>query len=140
MNSRTTITHDRRESQEEEEQQNMCKDSSEASTMHAEKQEENVECVLGKQKTKCNLHSQRNGYKCSSNNNNVIVASFIAIFIATTTLQVDASPNKEVQPFIKINKCCEKFEIYVDSRCTSAEEVNASKLKIKPKSEASGMP
>jgi hypothetical protein len=100
----------------------MCKDSSEASTMH-EKQEENVECVLGEQKMKCNMHSPRNGYKC--NKNNVIVASIIAIFVAT--MQVEASPNKEVQPTVKINKCCEKFEIYVDSRCTIATEVNACK-------------
>lgn len=90
--------------------------------MHVE-QEENVECVLGEQKTKCNLHSPRNGYKGS--NNNVIVASIMGIFI--TMMQVDASPNREVQP-VKINKCCEKFEIYVDSRCTSAQEVNTSKL------------
>lgn len=93
--------------------------------MHAE-QEENVESVLGKQKTKCNLHRPRNGYK--GNNNNVIVTSIVAIFIAM--MQVDASPNKEVQPAVRINKCCEKFEIYVDNRCTIAKDVNACKLKI----------
>lgn len=87
--------------------------------MHA-KQEENVEFVLGKQKLKCNFRSQRN-------NNNVIVASIIAIFIASMQL-VDASPNKDVQPSVKINKCCEKFEVYVDSRCTAAKEINASEF------------
>lgn len=104
----------------------MCRDSSEASTMHAE-QEENVECVLGKQKAKCNMHRRRNGYK--SNNKHVIVASIIAIFIAT--MRADASPNKDTQPAVRINKCCEKFEIYVDSRCVTAQDVNASKLKIR---------
>lgn len=112
MNSRTTT--------EIKEEEQMCK----ASTMHAE-QEENVECVLGKQKAKCSSHSHRSGCK---SNNNVIATSIMAIFIVM--MQVDASPNKEVQPTVRINKCCEKFEIYVDSRCTIAKEVNASELKI----------
>lgn len=90
--------------------------------MHAE-QEENIECVLGEQKAKCNWHSKRN--RC--NNNNVIVASIAAIFIAMHNA-VGASPSKDVQPLVRINKCCEKFEIYVDSRCTNAKEVNESKL------------
>ena len=114
------------EAAREEEEVKMCRDSSEASTMHAE-QEENVECVLGKQKAKCNMHRRRNGYK--SNNKHVIVASIIAIFIAT--MRADASPNKDTQPTVRINKCCEKFEIYVDSRCVIAQDINASKLKIK---------
>lgn len=88
--------------------------------MHAE-QEENIECVLGVQKAKCNRHSKRN--RC--NNNNVIVASIVAIFV-TMQHAVEASPNKDVQP-VRINKCCEKFEIYVDLRCTNAQEVNESK-------------
>lgn len=88
--------------------------------MHAE-QEENIECVLGKQKTKCNLHSKRIG--C---NNNVIVASIVAIVIALQHA-VDASPSKDVQPVVRINKCCEKFEIYVDEKCTSAKDLNTSK-------------
>lgn len=98
----------------------MCKDSSEASTMHTE-QEESIGCVLGEQKKKCNWRSKRIG--C---NNNVIVASIVAIFIAMQHA-VSASPSKDVQPAVRINKCCEKFEIYVDGRCTIAQEVNASK-------------
>lgn len=91
--------------------------------MHA-KQEENTECVLGEQQTKCNSQSKKNG---CSNNKNVIVTSIIAIIFMTTQHAVDASPSKDVQPAVRINKCCEKFEIYVDLRCTSASEVNASK-------------
>lgn len=91
--------------------------------MHAE-QEENIECVLGQQKAKCNLHSKRNG---CNNNYSVIVASIVAVFVMMHHAVVDASPSKDVQPTVRINKCCEKFEIYVDSRCTSAREVNACK-------------
>lgn len=85
------------------------------------KQEENVECVLGKQKLKCNSLNKRYYNNCA------IVASIVAIFI---TLQhaAEASPSRDAQPSVRINKCCEKFEIYVDSRCTSAEDVNTSKL------------
>lgn len=90
-----------------------------ASTMHAE-QEENVECVLGEQQAKCNMHRKRIG--C---NNNVIAASILAIFM--TMHSADASPSKDVQPSVRINKCCEKFEIYIDQRCTNAQEVNTSK-------------
>lgn len=90
--------------------------------MQLSEQEENTECVLGAQQTNCNFHSKRNG--C---NNNVIAASIMAVLVLTTMHHaVDASPSKDVQPSVKINKCCEKFEVYVDSRCTSAKEVNAS--------------
>lgn len=99
----------------------MSMETSKTSTMHAE-QEENTENRLGKQKAKCNLHSKRN--RC---NNNVIVASIIAI-VVTMHHAVDASPSKDVQPSVKINKCCEKFEIYVDSRCTIASKVNESEF------------
>ena len=102
----------------------MSMETSETSTMHAE-QEENTENRLGKQKTKCNLYNKRN--RC---NNNVIVASIIAIFM-TMHHTVNASPSKDVQPSVRINKCCEKFEIYVDSRCTNAAEVNACKCSLK---------
>lgn len=64
--------------------------------------------------------------KCNCTYNyNVIVA---IIFTAIALQYVKALPNKDIQPSIKINKCCEKFEIYVDGRCTSAELVNASEL------------
>jgi hypothetical protein len=89
--------------------------------MHVE-QEENVESILGKQQAKCNMH-RRSGYK--GNNNKVIVASFVALLIAV----VGASPNKDVQPAVRINKCCEKFEIYVENRCEMAADVNASELR-----------
>lgn len=98
-------------------------ETSGTSTMHAE-QEENFQCALGAQKTECTWHRKRNG--C---NKNMIVASIVLIFVAMHT--VDASPSKDVQPSVRINKCCEKFEIYVDSRCTSAQEVNASKCSLK---------
>lgn len=101
-------------------------DASEASTMHFfAEQEENTECVLGVQKAKCSLRRKRNG----CNNNNVIVASIIAIFVAMQHA-VGASPSKDVQPLVKINKCCEKFEIYVDGRCTNAQEINSSKCLV----------
>lgn len=112
----SSVVHERKKKK-------MSIDSNETSTMHA-KQEENTECVLGKQKTKCSSQSKRNG---CSNNKNVIVASIIAIIFITKQNAVDASPSKDVQPSVRINKCCEKFEIYVDSRCTTASEVNASK-------------
>lgn len=100
-------------------------DASGASAMQLfEEQEENTECVLGAQQTKCNFHSKRNGY-----NNNVIVASIMAVFVMMMHHAVEASPSKDVQPSVKINKCCEKFEIYVDSRCTSAKEVNTSEYR-----------
>lgn len=64
--------------------------------------------------------------KCNCTYNyNVIVVAIIFIAIAQ---YVQALPNKDVQPSVKINKCCEKFEIYVDGRCTTAEFVNTSKL------------
>lgn len=113
----------------------MCKDSREASTMHSE-QEENVEYRLGEQKKiKCNLHSERqrkvHSYKSSSRHIVIVARSIIGIIIFVTMQQyhaVSASPNKDVQPAVRINKCCEKFEIYVDSRCTIAKEVNACKF------------
>lgn len=88
-------------------------------------QEENTEQVLGVQKANCTRRRKRNG----CNNNNVIVASIIAIFVAVHHT-VGASPNKDSQPTVKINKCCEKFEIYVDGRCTSASEVNSCKCLV----------
>lgn len=96
-------------------------DASGASAMHSAEQEENIECVLRAQQTNCNFHSKRNGY----NNNNVIAASIMAVFVMMHHA-ADASPSKDVQPSVRINKCCEKFEVYVDSRCTSAKEVNIS--------------
>lgn len=66
--------------------------------------------------------------KCNCTYNyNVIVVAIIFIAIATQQY-VQALPNKDVQPSVKINKCCEKFEIYVDGRCTIAETVNSCKL------------
>lgn len=99
-------------------------ETSETSTMQAE-QEENIECVLGVQQMKCNSYSKRNG---CNNNYSVIVASIAAVFVMMHHAVVDASPSKDVQPTVRINKCCEKFEIYVDSRCTMAREVNVCKL------------
>lgn len=106
------------------EKKKMSMETSETSTMHAE-QEENTENLLGKQKTNCNLHSKRN--RC---NNNVIVASIIAI-VMTMHHTVNASPSKDAQPSVRINKCCEKFEIYVDQRCTLASDANACKYLLK---------
>lgn len=117
---RTTTTR----ASERSEKKKMFMETSKTSTMQAE-QEENTENLLGEQKAKCNLHSKRN--RC---NNNVIVACIIAIFM-TLHNAVDASPSKDTQPSVRINKCCEKFEIYVDSRCTSASEVNACEYSLR---------
>jgi hypothetical protein len=92
-------------------------------------QEENVECVLGEQKMKCMMHRQ-NAHRCNRNNDVIVVASFIAILVlqlSCSSAFVDALPSKDVQPALKINKCCEKFEIYVDGRCTIAKESDTSK-------------
>lgn len=91
------------------------------SKMHVE--EENIESVLGAQKSACNNHSQSNGYKYS----NVIVA-IATVLLVMMHQTAEASPNKDVQPQVKINKCCEKFEIYVNYRCTIAREANESKF------------
>lgn len=93
-------------------------DSSEASTMHCEQEEENIERVLGVQKTKCTFRRGKkgNGY----NNKNVIVAMMMMMMHHA----VDASPNKDVQPAVQVNKCCERFEILVDLKCVNAEGVN----------------
>lgn len=119
----TTSEHD-----DERKKKKMSIETSKTSTMHAE-QEENIECVLGQQKTECNSHSKR----CNNNNSNcdVIVASIVAVFVMMHHAAVDASPSKDAQPAVRINKCCEKFEIYVDSRCTSAREANACKFLFK---------
>lgn len=71
----------------------------------------------------------RNG-KCNNNKRNynlnaivhyVAIASIIAI-----VQNAHASPSKDILPTVKINKCCEKFEILVDSRCTPASTLNIS--------------
>lgn len=99
-------------------------------------QEENVECVLGEQKTNCTMHRrQRNtAHRCNRKNDNVIVvASFIVTLVVLQlscgNAAVDALPSKDVQPLVRINKCCEKFEILVDEKCTAAKESNNSELK-----------
>jgi hypothetical protein len=66
------------------------------------------------------MHTTRNS-KCSNNNNVIIAITFVAILLHC----VQALPNKDVQPSVKINKCCEKFEILVDMSCTSAASINA---------------
>lgn len=92
-------------------------------------QEENVECVIGEQKMKCMMHRQ-NAHRCSRNDDVIVVASFIAILVIQLSCgsTVDALPSRDVQPALKINKCCEKFEIYVDGRCTIAKESNSSEF------------
>lgn len=74
----------------------------------------------------------RNG-KCNNNNNtrnynlNAILYYYVAIIATIAIVQnAHASPSKDIQPTVKINKCCEKFEILVDSRCTNAASVNIS--------------
>lgn len=92
-------------------------------------QEENVECALGEQKMKCTMHHKQNVHRCNRNDNVIVVASFIATLVVLQLSYgnaVDALPSKDVQPSLKINKCCEKFEIYMDGRCTIAKESNSS--------------
>jgi hypothetical protein len=73
----------------------------------------------------------RNG-NCNNNNkrnynlNAAIVYYYVAIAIIAIVQTAHASPSKDIQPSVKINKCCEKFEILVDSRCTNAASVNIS--------------
>lgn len=68
------------------------------------------------------MHSRN--CKCSkNNNNNVIVAAIIFTVLFLHCAQ--ASPNNVVHHSVKVNKCCERFEILVDSRCTAAESINA---------------
>lgn len=94
-------------------------------------QEENVECLLGEQRMKCTMHRrQKKVHRCNKNDNVIVVASFIATLVVLQLSYgnaVDALPSKDVQPSLKINKCCEKFEIYMDGRCTIAKESNSSK-------------
>lgn len=53
---------------------------------------------------------------------------FIIYFIITAQICL-GSPQKNKFNIIKVNKCCEKFEILVDTRCTNAKETNSSKIK-----------
>lgn len=65
--------------------------------------------------------------KCNNNKKNYkfnVIAYYLVIAIVLHNAH--ASPSINVQPTVKINKCCEKFEIYVNSRCTDAASVNAS--------------
>lgn len=95
-------------------------------------QEENVECVLGEQKVNCTMHHrQQNVHRCNKNDNVIVVASFIATLVVLQLScgnAVDALPSKDVQPLVRINKCCEKFEILVDEKCTIAKDSNNSKF------------
>ncbi|KAG5672697.1 hypothetical protein PVAND_002806 [Polypedilum vanderplanki] len=61
--------------------------------------------------------------KYNKNKNNVIVVAIIFIALQCT----QALPNnKDIQNSVKINKCCEKFEIFVDERCTSIQAANTT--------------
>lgn len=52
----------------------------------------------------------------------------IIYFIITAQICL-GSPSKNSFNIIKVNKCCEKFEILVDTRCENAKETNSSKIK-----------
>lgn len=49
----------------------------------------------------------------------------IIYFIITAQICL-GSPSKNSFNIIKVNKCCEKFEILVDTRCEDAKETNSS--------------
>lgn len=56
---------------------------------------------------------------------------FIIYFIITAQICLGlGAPQKNSFNIIKVNKCCEKFEILVDLRCTNAKETNSSKKSV----------
>lgn len=62
---------------------------------------------------------------------NVILISVLSILlIFNEIVGVVASPRKDSPTTVKINKCCEKSEILVDSRCTFAKDINTSEFEI----------
>lgn len=62
---------------------------------------------------------------------NVILISVLSILLIFNGLiGVAASPRKDSPTAVKINKCCEKSEILVDSRCTFAKDINTSEFKL----------
>lgn len=80
--------------------------------------------------SKCNNNNTKN-YKFNVNARCRYYYLPIIAIILLLQRGAHASPSKNVQPSVKINKCCEKFEILVDSRCTNAASVNSSELFLK---------
>lgn len=69
--------------------------------------------------------------KCNNKKNYKF--NVIAYYLATAIVLhiAHASPSINIQPTVKINKCCEKFEIIVNSRCTNAASVNSCEYFVK---------
>lgn len=84
------------------------------------KAENEVHTMMHTRNGKGNNNSRRNY------NLNAIMHYYVAIVVAIIVQTAHASPSKDIQPSVKINKCCEKFEILLDSRCTNAASVNIS--------------
>lgn len=53
--------------------------------------------------------------------------------VLAVSLVVEASPQKFTDPYIvKVNKCCEKFEVIFESRCTDARKLNNGTATFEP--------
>lgn len=61
---------------------------------------------------------------------NVILINFwisLCVVVLSKIDCVNGSLRVGDSNFVRINKCCEKFEVIVDNKCTDARELNASK-------------
>ncbi len=90
-----------------------------------QEEEESTEILLGKQKRKVHITMHTRNGICS---NLTTIMNFYVVIVGIIAIvqNAHASPNKDVQPAVRINKCCERFEILVDSRCTNAASLNMS--------------
>lgn len=63
--------------------------------------------------------------------NVILINIWLSYFIVVLSVidYVSGSLPRDDPNLVKINKCCEKFEIIVDNRCTDARELNATTWK-----------
>jgi hypothetical protein len=58
----------------------------------------------------------------------IVKISLLIVVLSSLVIGVNGSLRQDEEHPVKINKCCEKFEIMIDNRCTDAREINASKF------------
>lgn len=52
----------------------------------------------------------------------------IILVVGQHSAQASPSPQND-RPVVKVNKCCEKFEVIVEGKCAIAKELNTGKIR-----------
>lgn len=69
-------------------------------------------------------------YSCSATKSNQCSSMLFVIVVVCFILISSINGEKHSANSVRVNKCCERFEILVDSRCTHVNETDSGKCAL----------